>query len=153
MGQKTLGYTGLSWCSDRHDHKIYEENTDEGEMGSSWVMAAGRNPKLMTSLLWPGLKYPSAIHLVFTVVSTFYTVQFSREVGRYIFWYSRILKTFFQYLISLSIMSFFDQFCSPLILHNFAPLLFHQLLHQNSIFFTMVNKFSIRLLTSTYTSS
>ena len=35
MGQKTLGYTELSWCwcSDRHDHKIYEENTDEGEMG------------------------------------------------------------------------------------------------------------------------
>ena len=37
MGQKTLGYTELSWCwcSDRHDHKIYEENTDAGEMGSS----------------------------------------------------------------------------------------------------------------------
>ena len=144
----------LGWAAGARIGTItrYTRKTQTKGRWGAELWQQGRNPKLMTSLLWPGLKYPSAIHLVFTVVSTFYTVQFSREVGRYIFWYSRILKTFFQYLISLSIMSFFDQFCSPLILHNFAPLLFHQLLHQNSIFFTMVNKFSIRLLTSTYTS-
>ena len=85
MGQKTLGYTELRAGARLGTIRRYTRKTQtKGRWGAD-LWQPGRNPKLMTSLLWPGLKYPSAIHLVFIVVSTFYTVQFSREVGRYIF--------------------------------------------------------------------